>query len=82
MNLINNKSVIFMYQKTLEMEGILYLTDDQNKKRFVQIDIDKYGGEYLQDLIDGLVAESRKGEESVPLEEVMEGLKKAGKIDE
>lgn len=64
------------------MEGILYLTDDQNKKRFVQIDIDKYGGEYLEDLIDGLVAESRKGEESVPFDEVLKGLKEAGKLDE
>ncbi|MEZ5048812.1 MAG: hypothetical protein R2766_04075 [Saprospiraceae bacterium] len=64
------------------MDGILYLTDENNKKRFVQIDIDKYGGEYLQDLIDGLVAESRKNEESVPLEEVLEGLKEAGKLDE
>lgn len=63
------------------MEGILYLTDDQNKKRFVQIDLDKYGGEYLQDLIDGLVAESRKNEESVPLDEVIKGLKEAGKLD-
>jgi uncharacterized protein YehS (DUF1456 family) len=71
------KSVIFMYLKTKEMEGIRYLTDDQNKKRFVQIDIDKYGGEYLQDLIDGLIAESRKREESVPLEEVVSGLRKA-----
>ena len=64
------------------MDGILYLTDENNKKRFVQIDIDKYGGEYLQDFIDGLVAESRKNEESVPLEEVLEGLKEAGKLDE
>ena len=71
-----------MKQKIEEMEGILYLTDDQNKKRFVQIDIDKYGGEYLQDLIDGLIAESRKNEESIPLDEVMLGLRKAGKIDE
>jgi transcriptional regulator of NAD metabolism len=64
------------------MEGIFYLTDDQNKKRFVQIDIDKYGGEYLQDLIDGLVAESRKNEESVPFEDVISEMRKAGKIDE
>ena len=71
-----------MNQKLRQMEGIYYLTDENNKKRFVQIDIDKYGGEYLQDLIDGLVAEARKNEESVPFDEVMEGLKKAGKLDE
>lgn len=70
-----------MYKKSKEMEGILYVTDDKNKKRYVQIDIDKYGGEYLQDLIDGLIADSRINEESVPIEEVMAGLIKAGKID-
>jgi len=64
------------------MEGILYLTDDKNKKKFVQIDIEKYGGEYLEDLIDGLVAESRKKEESVPFEDVIRELKLEGKIDD
>lgn len=64
------------------MEGILYLTDENNKRKFVQIDLEKYGGEYLQDLIDGLVAESRKNEESIPYEKVMIDLKLAGKLDE
>lgn len=63
------------------MDGILYLTDENSKKRFVQIDIDKYGGEYLQDLIDGLIAESRKNEDSVPFEDVLTELKEAGKLD-
>ncbi len=63
------------------MEGILYLTDEQNRRRFVQIDIDKFGGEYLQDLIDGLIAESRQNEESEPLENVLSEMRKAGKID-
>ncbi len=64
------------------MEGILYLTDDKNKRRFVQIDLDKYGGEQLQDLIDGLVAKSRKNEESVSLEEALAELREANKFDE
>lgn len=63
------------------MEGILYLTDENNKRRFVQIDIDKYGGEYLEDLIDGLIAESRREEESVPLEQAKKELRTAGKLD-
>ncbi len=69
------------YQEIQTMEGILYLTDDQNKKRFVQIDIDKFGGEYLQDLIDGLVADSRRNEESIPFNKVMQDLKDSGKMD-
>lgn len=64
------------------MDGIIYVTDENNKKRFVQIDIEKYGGEYLEDLIDGLVAESRKKEESIPFDQAMEELRKAGKLDE
>ena len=64
------------------MEGIYYLTDEANNKRFIQIDMDKYGGEYLTDLIDGLIAESRKIEESVPLEDVLKELRQEGKIDE
>ena len=64
------------------MEGIMYVTDENNKKRFVQIDLEKYGVEYLEDLIDGLVAESRKNEESIPYDQAMEDLRKAGKLDE
>jgi len=70
-----------MKHKLIKMDGILYLIDEQNKKKFVQIDLEKYGGEYLEDLIDGLVADSRKNEESVPFEDVMKELKSEGKID-
>ncbi len=51
------------------MEGILYVTDDQNKKRFVQIDLSKYG-EMWSEFHDVLIAESRKNDEKIPLEEV------------
>ncbi len=71
-----------MNQKMNDMDGILYLSDENNRKRFIQIDVDKFDGEYLQDLIDGLVAESRKNEESIPFEEAIKELKEAGKLDE
>lgn len=51
------------------MEGILYLTDDQKKKRFVQIDIDKYGP-IVEHILDRLTIESRKNEEAFSIEEV------------
>ena len=51
------------------MEGILYLTDENNNKKFVQIDLDKYG-ELWADFQDILIAESRKDDEKIPLEEV------------
>jgi len=64
------------------MEGILFLTDDKNKKRFIQIDLDIHGGEYLEDLIDGLIASSRKEEESIPFEEALKELVAEGKVEE
>lgn len=69
-----------MNQKSNKMEGILYLTDDQNKKRFVQIDIDKYGA-IVEDILDRLTIESRKNEESYPLEEVIKELETKGNLD-
>ena len=63
------------------MEGILYLTDENGKRRFVQIDLDRFDAEYIEDLLDGLVAESRKDEESVPLAEALAELRQAGKLD-
>jgi len=62
------------------MEGILYLTDENNKKRFVQIDLEKYG-EIWQDFYDGLVAEMKKGEESYSLNEVILELETKGNLN-
>ncbi len=66
---MNNKNVIFMNLSFEIMEGILYVTDDNNKKKFVQIDLEKYG-EMWSEFYDVLIAESRKNDERIPLEEV------------
>ncbi len=63
------------------MKGINFLTNDQDQKVAVQIDLEKYG-ELWEDFYDVLVAESRKDEESVPLDDVNEELKEDGKLDE
>ncbi len=63
------------------MEGINYLTDDKNEKIAVQIDLRKYG-ELWEDFYDSLIAEMRKEEEKIPLEEVIRGLKAKGKLAE
>ncbi len=63
------------------MKGIHYVTDDKNRKIAVQIDL-KQHGELWEDFYDNLIADLRKDEEKVPLEEVIKDLKKAGKIDE
>ena len=69
-----------MNRNNLDMEGILYLTDDENKKKYVQIDLERHG-EIVEDILDSLVIESRKDEESYPLEEVLAELKSKGNLD-
>jgi len=62
------------------MKGVTFITDETHKKRFVQIDLDKYG-EIWEDFYDVLIAESRKDEPSKPLGEVLKELEKEGKLD-
>ena len=64
------------------MIGVSYLTDDQNHKKAVVIEIStlKRYSQNLEDLPDGLIAESRKNDEKIPLEKVISNLKKAGKL--
>ncbi|HHH53511.1 MAG TPA: hypothetical protein ENK91_07615 [Bacteroidetes bacterium] len=62
------------------MEGILFLTDDQNKKKYVQIDLEKYG-KIWQDFYDGLMTELTNGEESYSLDEVISELETKGNLD-
>ena len=62
-----------MYLNKQKMEGIHYLTDGENKRIAVQIDLSKYG-KVWEDIRDVLIAESRKKEESTPWEEVKKSL--------
>jgi transcriptional regulator of NAD metabolism len=71
-----------MEQKTETMDGITFLVDENNERKFVQIDLEKFDAEYIEDLLDGLMAEAVKDEESVSLEDAIEELKAAGKLDE
>ncbi len=64
------------------MKGVSYLTDEFNHKTAVVIDIktiENYSEE-LEDLFDGIIAESRKNDKKVPLKKVISNLKKAGKL--
>lgn len=69
-----------MNRNNLDMEGILYLTDEANNKKYVQIDLEKHG-EIVEDILDSLMIKSRKDEESYPLEEVLEELETKGNLD-
>ncbi|MBN1187179.1 MAG: hypothetical protein JXB49_33180 [Bacteroidales bacterium] len=62
------------------MKGIHYLTDDNNERIAVQIDLVKYGNLW-EDFYDCLIAEQRKDEETIPWENVKKALKDNGKLD-
>jgi len=62
------------------MKGINYLTNENNEKIAVQIDLKKYG-DLWEDFYDCLIAEQRKDEKTTPWEEVKKALKEDGKLD-
>ena len=65
------------------MEGVTILKDETSHKRYVQIDlelINNSDNEEILDLIDIIIAESRKDEETVTIEEVTADLKRQGKL--
>ena len=64
------------------MKGVRFITDTNNKRVGVQIDM-KTLSEYekeIEDLLDIIIAESRRDEEKIPISEVKRQLKKAGKL--
>ena len=64
------------------MKGVTFITDETYNKRFVQIDLEqleKYRNE-IEDLLDVIIAESRKNDEEGSWEELKEQLKTEGRI--
>jgi hypothetical protein len=64
------------------MKGVSYVLDDNDRKKAVIIDlktIEKFDSQ-LEDLFDIIIAESRKGEKTIPFEEVVRDMKKRGKL--
>lgn len=64
------------------MKGISYITDENNKKTALVIDLKtfKKHEEEIEDLLDIIIAESRKEEKSIPFDKVVKSLKKKGKL--
>lgn len=64
------------------MKGISYIIDENNKRKAVVIDLHtfKKHEEEIEDLLDVLIAESRKDEPSIPFGKVLKSLEKKGKI--
>ena len=64
------------------MKGVSYITDDRDKKKAVVIDLSlfKKASEEIEDLLDVIIAEARKDDESIPFENAVKHLKKKGKL--
>ncbi|MDR0582050.1 MAG: hypothetical protein LBG31_03700 [Prevotellaceae bacterium] len=55
-----------------QLQGIKYTKDASGYNRYVHIDLQQYGNdELLEDFLDRIDIEARKGEPSIPLEEVV-----------
>jgi len=64
------------------MKGVSYITDVHNKKKAVVIDLKtiENNQDEVEDLLDIIVAESRKGEPTIGWEEMKKKLHKKGKL--
>lgn len=63
------------------MKGISYVVNDKNERIAVQIDLKSIvkQRQAIEDLLDGIIAESRKYEDKVLLSKVISNLQKLGK---
>lgn len=64
------------------MKGVSYVTNEKNEKIAVQIDLKVLGKnqEAIEDILDGIVAESRVEDEDVSWDKAKKQLKKSGKL--
>lgn len=62
-----------------QLPGITYTTDRENNRIVVVMDMERYG-ELWQDIYDGVIAEMRKDEPVLTLEQLKKQLKAQGKI--
>ncbi len=63
------------------MNGVSFLTDETHHKRYVQLDLEEVGHISqieLEDLFDVIIAESRKNDEKISLDELGDQLKTEG----
>ena len=79
-NQITGLSVKFV--KTTSMKGVSFVTNDKNERVAVQIELKTLNKhqEAIEDLLDAIIAESRKDDENVSWEDAKKELTKAGKL--
>lgn len=63
------------------MKGVSILFDERKKKRIVQIDLEaiRKDPEGLEDLVDVLIAESRRNEPTITLDAYLKSVKRSKK---
>ena len=63
------------------MKGVSFLTDETHNKRYVQLDLDVIAhsnNKKIEDIMDVIIAEARKGDEKITLEELGKQLQAEG----
>ncbi|CAG5071754.1 hypothetical protein DYBT9623_03745 [Dyadobacter sp. CECT 9623] len=63
------------------MTGIRYITNEKGQKTDLIINLKEHG-EIVEDLLDALTAEERRGEDTIPFEELIAQLKSEGRIND
>jgi hypothetical protein len=61
------------------MKGISFVTNDQHKKVAVLIDLKEHG-DLWEDFYDSLIAEQRKDDELISLDQLKQELKNEGRL--
>ena len=72
----NALKILFKFDKTFEMKGVNYLTDEQGNKTAVVISMKNYKEE-IEDFLDGLEAQNRLQEPSADFEKAVSKILKA-----
>jgi len=65
----------------MAISGIQFVTDDQGKRVAVQLDLKEWG-ELWEDIYDNIVADARKDEPTILLEEFEAELRAEGLLNE
>lgn len=81
-NYIQIIAVSAKFVKTTKMKGVSFVTNDKNERIAVQIELKTLNKhqEAIEDLLDAIIAESRKDDEDVSWEDAKKELTKAGKL--
>ncbi len=65
------------------MSALTFITDETHKRRYVQIDLAEVANiddEQLEEIMDIIIAEARKDDERITLEDLEEQLKTEGHL--